>query len=202
MKQKVTIFLIALFIILNINCNNEYKNKLTNEILMKKYFSQKDIKNLNKILLFFDEVVKHNCKDQNIINCYNTYFKGLKNNADSGVSVLKIDFDEQNKLLKSLDKTTFNKIWYYSYSIKAENTKITKAKIILLKPNSPYMNFLKEESKKKSYIKEYYDSVNEAGDITPGLINGIILYYNKYNLKDKKDRLILAIHYLTINSRN
>lgn len=63
------------------------------------------------------------------------------------------------------------------------------------------MNFLKIAGKKDKFIKEYHESVETFGGISPSLIAGIIMNHDKMNFEDPKVELVIAIHYLTLNDQ-
>lgn len=77
-------------------------------------FHQDEINDLKKILNFFDKVVceSENLNQKNIKNCYNQYFKRMKDNEKiTGNFEIQIPYQEQEKLLNNLSPNTFDQIW-------------------------------------------------------------------------------------------
>jgi hypothetical protein len=63
------------------------------------------------------------------------------------------------------------------------------------------LEFLKTFGEEDSVINNYYNSLDIAGDISPTMFADLAINYKNYNLKDPKIRLIIAIHYLTLNDK-
>ncbi len=192
MKKILLIFILFLTIIV-FSCNNYRYNELNKDKLINKYFNKDEIEDLEKILHFFeDEICKERSND--IKECYHNFLEKAEEsykNKNFGISK-----EKQKGVLNSISKTTYGKIWYNGFSIK--NNCQDTVDIIMIKPESVYMDFLKDIN--KSYIEEYYYTATDIG-ISAGSINFMINHYNRFNLKDEKEKLIIAIHYLTFNDQ-
>lgn len=183
--------------IVMLSCNSGGNNKLSNDLLIKKHFSKKEVKDLESILYYFDNLVMNGC-DNNLLQCYHSYLSTFKNDKEGEID-FKISSEEQNEVLSSIKETTFDKIWYYSLSFK-DNYKDT-TKVLMLKSTSSYMDFIKDAGKKNTHINKYYKLFMSSEDLSASVISYIINNYDKFNLMDEKERLILAIHYMTISER-
>jgi hypothetical protein len=195
MKNFIIIFYLTT-VITNLSCNSAvFSQSLKNDTLIQSYFSQNEINDLENILSFFNNEITKNCSGD-LDKCYNMYFENIQEKFkknDFGIPQEKEDI-----LLKNIRQSTFDKIW--SESIAFKNNRKDTADIIIMNINGQYMNFLKEYGSIKQFIYPYYYGIKITGDINAGSINSMILNYDKFNIKDEKDRLIIAIHYLTVNN--
>ena len=70
----------------------------------------------------------------------------------------------------------------------------------MLKYNSDYMNYLKETGTSNPLIFKYYEMLNDMGAIIHA---GMLVYYlfhaNDFDLNNENERLIMAIHYMTVS---
>ena len=193
-------FSFVLIILFNANCNKSYENLLYKDQLLKKHFSQDDVKMLNEILLFFDKVVKQNCQNKsNITKCYFKYLKRIKENYSTGDLGLNISPKEQKELFNRINAESFKKIWVYNKSFSRETD--TKGEILSIKNQSEYIDFLKTMSEYDNTVKGYYEPYRSVGEMNAGSVSYVVHSYQKFNLDDEKIRLILAIHYLTLNAQ-
>jgi hypothetical protein len=69
--------------------------------------------------------------------------------------------------------------------------------------NSKYPKFLKELGKEYELIKNYSESLETSGGISPIMIGDILIIkkHHQYDLNDIRLQLVLAIHYLTLNDQ-
>ena len=177
---------------------------LRNDKLIKKHFNKKDIENLHKIMNFFDQTVKQNCDDTTLINiCYQDYCDKIKSNADSGSLDPGFTYEIESQLLNDLDKRSFNKIWYYTESYRVDKgVKVYYfPRTIELSYKSPFMNLCKDISDENPAWKFYYENYQTAGTMNSDMIEGVLSRYEKFIFSEIRERLLFAIHYLTMNSR-
>jgi len=193
--MKKNKLILILFIVLAVFSCKNYNHKSNEDKLLLNYFSKQEIKDLEKILNFFEnEICKEN--NSNIEACYKSFLKKADINYKN--KDFKISLSKQNELIKNISKSTYNKIWINGISFK-NNHKDT-IKIMMLNTKSTYMNFIKEIN--KDYINEYYNlATGFVVGINAGTTNFMINNYDEFNIKEKSERLIIAIHFLTINNQ-
>ena len=98
------------------------------------------------------------------------------------------------KLSSDLKKfVVFDKIWWKYTDSNTEHFN--------LKTDSNYQKYLTEIEKKSDFIKNYTDRFNAASDLQPSIIAGFAKNIESIDLTDKNNRLIFAIHYLTLINR-
>ena len=198
MKAK-TILLPIFYLSLTINtvsCKQQKDILPYKDEMLNKYFSKREIKSLNNILYFFDDVVQSKTNKNNLTEAYSEYMQNLKNEYHLKTLNLNISRKKRKLLLKSIDKSLFNKIWIENISI----TKNDTIKLLDLNNSGSYRNFLKEYSKEDSSIKAYYDSYFNVGCMNAGVISYVCNSQEKFNVNDEKTRLILAINFITLDT--
>lgn len=189
--MKILFFIPILFIAFS--CSNQKQNDFSNDKTITDIFSKTEISDLLKIQHFFDKNIgldKAN-KQKKLDEVYSKFF--LKNSKIDQQEDLKLSirFDNQKELYTQLDKKTFNDIWKVS----------SKSKRLSLNPKGKYASLLKEVGKKDSVINNYYNGLQRVGDISPSIVSDLLKNYKNYNIKNPKVRLMIAIHYLTLNDQ-
>ncbi len=189
------LFIIIGLILGLVNCSVGQK-KLSDDKTIKKSFSETEIQDLQLLYDFFNKSICDS--DRDLENCYDDFFKKVKQVADSGSMYLHIQFENQLEIYKEFNDSTFYQIWAFGKSWTRENPNDT-LKNVYFRWDGKFMNFLKKAGKKDEFIKYYHKSVIAAGAPGPSLIGGIIYSYDQLNIEDVKVKFVIAIHYLTLN---
>ena len=200
--MKTTLLIISFFFTVSITYCQDI-TILDNDVLIKKHFNKKDIKTLNKILNFFDQIVKQNCEsNKSIEDCYVNYCEQIKIKADSGSLEPGFSYEKEKQLFNELNIGTINKIWYYTKSYRLVKGKKVYdfPETIELIYKSPFMNLCRDISDENPKLKFYYENFQAGGSMNSVLIENVIVNYDKFNFSNPKERLMIAIHYLTINT--
>nr|WP_321485116.1 hypothetical protein [uncultured Draconibacterium sp.] len=180
-------------------CSTQKQNDLSNDKAIRAYFNENEIQNLTKIQRFFDKSigVTDYTNEEEISSKYSDFFK--LNSEIGMVSEIKIPFSmgAQNDLNKRLDKAFFNNIWIFK-ELKS-NTTAAIVTTMELNPNGKFVKFIEKQGRQNKKFENYYNTIRVAGGITPSLVFNIAKNFNDYNIRDPQTRLLIAIHYLTIN---
>ena len=198
MRNIIIVLVFTMF-----SCSETNTKLLENDPIVKENFSAGDIKELREILDFFDSVVIQNCQTQKkLIICYEEYLSKLKRKVQQTGSVasgLIMDTTELYKFISGIDTNIFNNIWFY---INSFNTRTGETyEELNLKSQSIYIDFIKDIASLDTNYNAYYRAVENSGNISPGLVAGILQNYHLINVENERERLILAIDYITINYR-
>ena len=172
--------------------------QLLDDKLIKKSFSEAEIQDLQLLYDFFNKSICDS--NQDLENCYDDFFKKVKQAADSGSLYLPIPFDNQLEIYKKFKDSTFYQIWAIGELWTREKPNDTLGEVYY-KWDGKFMNFLKKAGKEDEFIKAYHESVEAAGGPGPAIIAEIIMNYDKMNIEDIKVRFVIAIHYLTLNDQ-
>jgi|FLOH01.1.fsa_nt_gi hypothetical protein len=207
-----TIYQILALIFL-ISCTNSNPQDLESASNIKSIFNKVEIEDLNKILSYFDNHVSslQHCENIKISECYHNYCSDLEFevNNGSGSIILRMPYKKQQELYKTLNESTFNQIWgYYKYwkvDPKDRHKSIRERRRDTLKGldiscHGKYSEYLKELGLNNINVKEYYNNLQAAGGISPPMI-GDLVFCKYWDLSDINIRLLVAIHYLTLNDQ-
>jgi len=195
-KLIVNAFFYLVLIIFLHSCN------ATKEDIENTSFSEKEKQTSMNLLKEFDNLLIAKIGGGSIDKAYLTYSNSLKNSKSVN------DFLEKEKLyneqyLKIIDKYKktdfFKEVWTLKYGFN-NNTKDTIIVNLDINPQGRYLDFLNIKSINKLVLKDYIMSIKECNCIPPSIIAGFPNVINEFDINNEEDRLIIAIHYLTILS--
>jgi hypothetical protein len=188
-----------IFTILLSNCGTSAQELQSNSTIQE-VFSTSEISDLNKILTFFESEICSDLTEVTDVNvCYANFFSTLRSAVEEGEFPIDINFDKQREMYNELNDSTFANIWTINKSLKYKS-KDTLQSISYLY-NGKFANLLERTGKDYPIIEGYSESFKEAGDITPSITANFIKNPSKLNLNDPSVKLIVAIHYLTLNDQ-
>lgn len=199
--MKIVTLLIFITVVSFELCNGQ---ELENDPLIREYFGKEEVQKLEKIVGFFDQHVKQTCAtDQSLSACYNQYLENLTqvNVFANQTLTIGISIETQSKFLESLDNKYLNNIWWYGPEEKhLEKDSIHRKKELQYNSEGSYVGFLKALAQEDDKFAPYIDTYGLAGSISPSMVSYFLKNYKMFNISSERDRLILAIHYLTVNS--
>ena len=67
---------------------------------------------------------------------------------------------------------------------------------------SDYIKFLEDVGKENEKVAFYHDRFMQVGDISPTIVAFMMKEINEEDVMDERVRLMMAIHYLTLNEKN
>lgn len=190
---KKLILLLGLLLLLS-SCKED--KSLGKSPAIMKLFNKTEMLDLEKILTFFDNQIFNKFKSKSLVQNYSLFYEKSLMRLDSGEIYLGFSYEKQNKLILELKESTFKKIWNLGKSYNKKDT----TSIVNLKVDGNYIKFLKTLGKENIAIKKYVDDLIFNYDITPSQSYFFINNYESINIKDERIRLMIAIHYLTLNN--
>ncbi|MFY7709405.1 hypothetical protein ACOSQB_02155 [Tenacibaculum sp. MEBiC07804] len=171
------------------------------DVLIKKIFSKNEIDDLQKVFDFFNNEIC-NSNNQKLNECYNNYCLEIRSQIEKNVVFnTGLNFEKQKKLYEKLRNSTFKEIWSFQQSLPIRERKDT-LKYLGLNYNGKYRKFLNESGNENKAIKNYAQAFNVNADLGPSMIAELGMNYKTFNTQDLKTKLIIAIHYLTLNDQN
>ncbi|GIV41863.1 MAG: hypothetical protein KatS3mg034_1173 [Vicingaceae bacterium] len=191
-KKKIALLLV--FILVNFcSCNNKGNES---------YFTKDEKKILYDAVKIFDDIIKTKTENKvGIDSAYKLYFCQFKEGEN--IEILFDDINNKNKeisnyLIKLVKNKIFDDIWKCVYESEKKSKNIKQMKLDL-KSKSRYINFLKIKAKKNKYLNEYIKQIENNDGLSPVCVGMILNNCDKVFLfNDSTDRLILAIHYITV----
>ncbi|MBN1768348.1 MAG: hypothetical protein JW842_07520, partial [Prolixibacteraceae bacterium] len=196
-SMRQLLFLILFFILFG--CAEKRQDILSKDDTIQMIFNKNEIVDLSEILIFFEQSIglSENYTDDEFQKAYSDFFSLNKEIGMSSELRFSFDYSDTMNLLGKIDTLTMNEIW----ENKLVRTKMSKDSTYVFKINfnGKYMKFLQRLGEQNRKIENYYNTIKVASDITPALVADIALNYKDYNIYDPKVRLVIAIHYLTLN---
>lgn len=179
----------------------EASQVLKRDSILTKYYDAEEIKQMQNILSFFDNYIIESCQNSDDISvCYQQYLDRLS--ASDSLN-LGVPFEEQRILyLKEIEPQLFRDIWTYSPGrARKQDGSLQYHNSINYNPTGRYRKFLKDVAEVEPYFNQYVEPITTAGDLSPSLYTGFAYDPSGLNFNDERHRLILAIHFLTVNDR-
>jgi hypothetical protein len=197
--MKKIIYILIAFILTN--CTFESKSDLSSDILIKKTFNKSEIKDLQKIFDFFNnEICSSNEKKLN--ECYESYCLEIKSQIEKEFGFnANLDYEKQLKLFSEIQENTFKEIWSFEKSLPI-NERIDTLKYLGFNYQGKYRKFLNEYGRENNAVKHYVRSYNISADLGPSMIAELSMNYESFRINELKTKLVIAIHYLTLNDQN
>jgi hypothetical protein len=197
--KNVAIALCITFFIAS--CKDNTEKKLNAYPTVTDYFTKEEIKDLAKLLDFFNGqiCISSGIDKKNIIECYDNFIRSVYEMVPDGYFDFKISFEEQQEIYKQISDSLFLQIWGV-VTIVGKNSPDT-LKSIDLKRDGKYMKFLNELGKEYEMINNYCEDFRWAGGTSVSMAEEIINIKEKYHydLNDTRLQLVVAIHYLRWN---
>lgn len=163
---------------------------------LERVFTKNDIENINRFVGQFDLRIKDKFEAPDIQNSYLMFFNNLKQVKTVSELEERISFLAPVKkfIYTDMERKTANKIWILSPVINSDQ--ITNIGKINLKGD--FIKFLERVSTENKSLKEYYDSIRIAGDISPSSISFLIDNQSDLNVRDEQIRFVIAVHYMSL----
>ena len=193
-KIRVLIFFTMSLVIFG-SCKKDSDKSLSDDSLILEYFTKEEAKELQLIHDFF---IDHICQvgdanNGNAANCLTEFMQTNKTTATAtGEIYIPIEHAEKVTLLKQLNPDLFHKIWTEDYEyghIGHDNEK-------------PYTHFLYDIGYDNKLIQEYSENVMFSGGVNGTSASLILNQPDEFDMTDGKQRLMIAIHYITWDYNN
>lgn len=182
------------------------ENKSLNNALNYSEFTNSEKQDIVKMVDFFESKIISS--EGYFKQDYEEIVKSVYENGYEAI-LSKIDINEQRKLMKSINNSTFNEIWeisksraYLSYSgIKFEEP--IHYESLSVNTQGKYVKFLQKLAKSNKKIEHYTNAVLNSGDFPLFTYTFSLLFDYKGDsngdIRDGELRIIFALELLTIN---
>ncbi len=209
--MKIIIYFISLLTLMTcVNERQSINRELKSDKLISEFFNDKEIAELGKIILFFENLIQEEVNEFETKKLYSKFLKQDSIRIVDEHQLFMIDSKRRKKLFSSLSSSFF-----YTFFDKGYSTKInpeTKERLELeynhLKVYnstglSKFANFIKNYSKLNKHLKNYIRSAKISNEFFAPSDQGLfIINYRNLDFSDIKIRLIYSMNYLIINERN
>ena len=181
--QFLKIRILILFLILLSACKQESSIQNPNGI-----WTESELTELESIVSRFDQILTTEYKTDRKKKAYLEYSNYVSQN---NVTPILNGMEELSSDLKTF--VVFDKIWWkYSDS---------NSELFSLKTHSNYLKYLTEIEDQSDLLNDYVERFNAANDLQLSVVAGFAKNIEDIDLTNKNNRLIFAIHYLTLINR-
>tara|TARA_R110000823_G_C15934544_1_gene499817 strand:+ start:2082 stop:2645 length:564 start_codon:yes stop_codon:yes gene_type:complete len=179
LKKRILI----LFLILLSACKQESSIQNPNGI-----WTESELTELESIVSRFDQILTTEYKTDRKKKAYLEYSNYVLQN---NVTPILNGMEELSSDLKTF--VVFDKIWWKYSDSNSER--------FSLKTHSNYLKYLTEIEGQSDLLNDYVERFNAANDLQPSVVAGFAKNIEDIDLTNKNNRLIFAIHYLTLINR-
>ena len=156
---KIMQFVIVFLLILS-GCTYDTGKKLNSNLTITNCFTQEEIKDLAKLLDFFNEhiCVSEGIDKKEIIKCYDSFIQRMIETAEAGSLDAQIPFSLQKEIYNQISDSLFNRIWVFGRS-RIKWGEPDTLKHIEYRRDGKYMEFLEELGKEYEMVKNYRETL-------------------------------------------
>ena len=191
--KSVLIFLGVLF---SIGCSNHSSKD--------DYLSGEHKEFLGTIVDEFDQILLDETEASNTADAYLKFSESLKWNESSEEFEKKVERiqPQVHELLEKLNAySDFESIWRLNHGISIDNREDTVSSMYDFNPLGDYLEYLHHRAERDTVFKDYAEIVSSTISIPPSLAAGLPHAIEHFDLSNREDRLIIAVHYITLLSR-
>jgi len=191
--------LLLVFVMAGFACNEGAKHALASDATIREIFTPSEINDLSTVMTFFEAQICDmlNVQSDSIIDCYNHFLMNVASAQRTGVIYIPVQFDAQQQMYTQLSPAAFKEIWVLGKGMNQETGEATER--LALSYDGKFMRFLEALKADYPLLGAYHKSFSEERAMNATMIEAFLYNYHFYNLQDVRVRLLLAIHYLTIN---
>ncbi|MEG3659053.1 hypothetical protein V5097_16695 [Arenibacter palladensis] len=174
---------------------------LTSDKTLTKVFNETEIKGLESMIQYVDNMVLNRENETDINKAYHLFFEEI---AQSKEYIVPFEEIEKYKFLENLDSIQFATIWNFAYHTNMINTgdtiyrNLDKFKMLDIKPFSKYMDYLKVIGKDDSYFKYLQQEFEGAGNLMQDSSEWFQKNHTKFDFNIPKNRLWATVYILRI----
>jgi hypothetical protein len=191
--NKITV--IVLFLLATSQLLSQKGIDLASDKCLSKVFNETEIKGLELMVLFVDDLVFENTNEIRPDRAYHRYFEEIAQSQEY------IPFEENMKyqFLKSLDSAQFATTWAFSHNVGVFTYRDSIYRnpdffsILVIKPYSKYMDYLEEVGKEDSYFKSLRKQMDDVGNISASSAYWFPQNHANFDFDIPKNRLWAAI---------
>lgn len=193
--------ILALSTLTFISCTQQKNVSLDHDEEIGSIFSVVEVQELKKLIKLFDNVVINETYTEGDINeKYHNFCETFNEDetfSNVGTNIWHNNQDSSERLIQKMQtQGLFSEIWRLS----KHQQSINKTRLSL-NLNGKYLSYLALNSKSSPFISEYLADIQSSGDISPIGVSLMINRAKEMDFANESNRLILAIHYMTVTSK-
>jgi hypothetical protein len=200
MNKMIYIFIIAL---LSAGCSKNKKQDLISQV-----FTKGEVQTVDKIVHYYDSIIvsRQGSLDENN-DVYKKYLDNISLQIENSGDISKLLPEEEDRVqfLRSLNQDHLKEFYLISDSIICyDKTAHKRIKVyspcsVNLNQEGKFMVFLRLMAKEKEFISENLKAIEIAGDFSPTNYSNLISQYDRFNFKNRDEKLYVIISLLIIS---
>ena len=202
---SLLIFIFSIFLIMQSCSDSQQKAKTTADI-----FTPEELITIHEIVGYFDSIVSSKLPETTDIGlAYNQYLDSIcplmLKKGNIGLS--GINARSREKLFDKLNQDHLGEIFivgdtleYFSMDVKKKIKKYYPYYVVL-NSDGKYVDLLKSLSEENTFISNYYESIIEYEDLSPGCYGMILRDYDQLDFSDSDHRLLFIVNILHSNEQ-
>ena len=198
MKKTLTILALTLS---QIAFGQGISKQLTQDTLIDKFFNENDIESISKLIETYDNWILSKTGETDINSAYHLFFgvvEDCKSNKEL-IDKVSLPKDKLDSIFSVFDSNfSLNTFWELEINRKI-NQFDTISVSLRINLYDRYRKYLNELSNKETFIKDYLNSTEAAGGITPSQIAGLGKFHDRFNFNDIRWRLFYSINFMTVS---
>lgn len=197
MTFKSILFTCALLVLLS--CQNQSVQSFDEALNANSELELKD--NADVIIAFFEsQIMDSTHLKGDTYSIFNNFRLQIFDQVSkSGDLDIPIDLTAQREFYQKLTWFFFTDTWGYGTSRYGRDSITYKS--INLKPESEIIRLIKKRNLDDPFIANYCNNLLAAGDISPSNVAHMAIVLASEDLQKPKVRLLMALHYLTLNDQ-
>lgn len=195
--MRYIVFVLPVFFILH--CQPAAHQGLDEDATLRSIFDSQELRDLHEILDFFETQICSRLRlpREQLDSCYADFFSIVEIAQGTGVLNIPVQYHAQMDMYSRLSASAFEEIWQMGYGINAVSGDTTWS--MRLNPEGKYRYFLQAVQEDYMIFQSYYEAFQSTGQMTASMIETVLYNFRLYNMEDVRVRLLIALHYLTIN---
>lgn len=175
------------------------KLDLRSDKSISKIFSEKEIKGLELMMRYVDNMVSEGKKTNNFNSAYHLFLEKI---AQSTEYYAPFKETEKYQFLRGLDSVQFSAVWRFETDMKmlfirdAIYRNLNDFPQLVLKPFSKYMDYLEEVGKEDTYFNGIQKNFEAVGGFSAGDANWFPRNHSEFDFTITKNRLWAVIFVL------
>ena len=187
------LFTILSLLILILGCQHNGSIELQDDEIVTRHFNESEITYLQSVLKFIDSEIRQFSTEGSLLeDKYHNFFEGMKyqSEIDPYGELAKFDLNKLGLILSDIPESFLDEIWY-QHSVSPESE-------VSLNHAGRFARFIQEAAKSNPFLKEYFDTLEYTGGISPSMYASVLMKPEEIDLRLERERLILAVHYITV----
>lgn len=181
------------------SCQNNYQN-LRQDLYLQQHFNRDQIKDLAKLLEFFDEAVCHAVgRGPTGLLCYRKWEHELNTQPPDLEAPLLLSRTEQWEFSQNLLEETISSIW--AINNPSVDGRYASLPVLQLKSSGPYTAWVESIAAELPELGTLHQAIQQNNINSKEVFQIVLEGVKSWPLSDPRHRLIIALHVLTERSR-